>query len=643
MCGICGILYFDKNQVVDRNVLVTMRDELTHRGPDDAGIYIKNNLGLGHNRLSIIDPTPAGHQPMCNEDGTVWIVYNGEVYNYPEIKRELSRRGHSFRSNTDSEVIIHAYEEFGEDCVDKFRGMFAFAIWDERKGTLFMARDRLGIKPFYYYFHKNAFVFASEVKAVLSSGLLRAELDEQIIPHYLTNRYPPGDRTFFRGIKKLLPGNTLRVDEKGAVRIQSYWDVVDADGRSETFGLDEGRIARRFYELFEESVRLRLLSDVPLGMFLSGGIDSSAICAVMKKLTNGPIKTFSVGFDDEGANENEYARLVARHLKTDHHETTLTTESFFETLPRMIWHEDEPIAHPSSIPLYFVSLLAGEHVKVVLTGEGSDELLAGYYRYPRTLWNIRLGKVYEKGLPRSLRRIVCKGIDKLSPGSPFFSKLGRTFLARPLELESIYADNFSVFHLDQLKTLFNGNLSGDTDPFSEFKELSERVPDGEGTLKKMLYADIKTYLVELLMKQDQMSMAASVESRVPFLDHKLVEFSFWLPDDMKVRGFTTKYILRETMKSILPGEILKRGKMGFPVPLDNWFKGSYRGMIEGILSSERFKKRKLINPVKVKELLEQHDKGIRKNGDRLWLLLNLELWQRIFIDGEDPVEMGRQL
>src|SRR6476660_6254556 len=442
MCGINGIAFSSRSRRrVDAAALKAMRDVITHRGPDDEGIFIDRNVGLGHRRLSIVD-VASGHQPNTNEDGSLRITYNGEIYNHADFRAELEAKGHVYSTHCDTETILHLYEEHGSSCVDYLRGMFAFAIWDQRKQELFIARDRLGVKPLYYVHRDDgSLFFGSEIKALLEAGAVRPEINYAVLSDYLANHAPSGEETLFVGVKRLLPGHVMTWRD-GEVSIRRYWDV---DFSKHTDERDDRTYIKQWSELFRESVRLRLMADVPLGMFLSGGIDSSAIAAVMSGMVSAPVKTFSVAFAEREANELEYARLVAEAYKTNHHEIVVSPEQFFEALPRLVWHEDEPLAHPSSVALYFVSQLASQHVKVVLTGEGSDELLAGYGRYRRTLWNLSLGRRYNKLTPSFARDAVRSQIEHTLPAGRFRQKLMRTFLVLSPELESIYFDNFAVF------------------------------------------------------------------------------------------------------------------------------------------------------------------------------------------------------
>jgi len=638
MCGICGFAVRRNAEYrPDARQLVRMRDTLVHRGPDDSGFYIDSHAGLGHRRLSIVDLS-GGHQPMQNEDGRIWISYNGEVYNHREIRKGLEQKGHIYRTASDTETIVHAYEEYGDQTPEHLRGMFAFAIWDTNRQQLFLARDRLGIKPLYYYHDDDgAIYFASEIKALLESGALRSELNYDSLADYAANRSPSGEETLFRGVKRLMPGHTLTWHD-GQISIKRYW-TLNFSASEEL--QNENAYIQRFSELLHEAINLRLMADVPLGMFLSGGIDSSAIAAVMSKLVDSPIKTFSVAFQEKEANELAYARSVSTAFNTEHHEITLDPDRFFASLPRLVYQEDEPLAHPSSIPLYFVSKLAAQHVKVVLTGEGSDELLAGYAKYPKTVYNLLLSRAYHSGVPSALRRSVERAIRSFNGGA-IGQKLSRTFLCVPPDIENIYFDNFSVFSRAMQQNLFTRETQErmtDRDPYR--RALQEaRTSNSESVLNHLLAADMSTYLQELLMKQDQMSMSASIESRVPFLDHKLVEFAASLPVRMKLHGMTTKYILRRAMANVLPKEILTRKKMGFPVPIGAWFRGRFRNIVEEYVTGSRARERNIFNHTYVTELVARHAAG-ENHAERLWSLVNFEIWQRRFFDreieGQEPI------
>ena len=642
MCGINGIALSSKSRrSIDVAVLKRMRDIIRHRGPDDDGLFIDGRIGLGHRRLSIVD-VASGHQPMTNEDCTLHITYNGEIYNHADFRSALEAKGHIYETHCDTETILHLYEEHGESCVEYLRGMFAFAIWDQKKRELFIARDRLGVKPLYYvHTEDGSLYFGSEIKTLLVAGAVKAEINFSVLPDYLANHATSGEETLFRGVKRLLPGHILQWRD-GEIKIKRYWDVSFKKGSQERRS-DQDYI-EEWSDLFRTSVRLRLMADVPLGMFLSGGIDSSAIAAVMSGMVDEPIKTFSVAFKERDANELEYARLVANAFKTNHHEIVVSPEDFFAALPKLVWHEDEPLAHPSSVALYFVSHLAAQHVKVVLTGEGSDELLAGYARYRKTIYNLSIGARYHSLTPTAMKGAIRNQIEGMPAASKVRQKLLRTFLSLPADIESIYFDNFAVFPRAMQADLLTPEAReriGAIDPYAGVRAALKQT-DAESLLDRLLYADIKTYLHELLMKQDQMSMAASLESRVPFLDHKLVEFTSSLPERLKLRGWTTKYVLRKSMKDVLPEAILSRPKMGFPVPIGAWFRGEYSSVIDEYVLSERALARGLFEPDFVRSLVKRHQTGGENHSERLWALVNFEIWQRQWFDGEgvnEPCEV----
>ena len=632
MCGIAGIVAADALGPEDRGRAIAMRDVIAHRGPDDAGLHLDGQAALGHRRLSIVD-LAAGHQPLANEDDSIWIVFNGEIYNHAELRPLLESAGHRYRTRSDTETIVHAYEQWGDACVERFRGMFAFALWDARRRRLLIARDRLGVKPLYWARVGDRLLFGSEIKALLASGLITPRANDQALPELLGTRYLSGTETLFEGIHRLMPGHTLTF-ENGDVRIRQYWEIPV--GRpAENTQMRETEVVERFRALLEEAVRVRLMADVPLGMFLSGGLDSSAIAALMAGMIDRPLQTFSVAFKQRAFSELDYARQVSTAIKADAHEIVIDDQDFFGALPKLIWHEDEPIAHPSSVPLYFVSELASRHVKVVLTGEGSDELLAGYGKYPRALVNWRAAKAYGV-VPDALRTWVSRTLVPSLPGHlARYAK--RSFLSMPRTPEAMFFDNFASIGLARQRTLLTTPYAAMATPDRAYgaSRAFFDAPNGSSTvLDRLLYADMKTYLVELLMKQDQMSMAASIESRVPFLDHHLVEFAATLPPRLKLRGFKTKWILREAVKSILPREILTRRKMGFPVPFALWMKEGWGSVVRDVLLDRRTRERGIIDPAAVDRLLTAHASGEQEGGDAIWSLLNLELWYRTHIDGD---------
>lgn len=627
MCGINGIAFSSRSEKqINREMLAAMRDEIAHRGPDDAGLFVEKNIGLGHRRLSIVD-VAHGAQPMANADETCVIIYNGEVYNHADYRADLEADGYEFQTNCDTETILHLYEKHGAKCVEFLRGMFAFAIWDKRRNELFIARDRFGVKPLYYvYDEQGNLFFASEMKSILRANAVKPELNYNALPDQMANHGTSANETLFKNIKRLLPGHTLSWSD-GKIKIEQFWDLSFEPKHAEK---SSAEFVEEWLELFKKSVELRLMADVPLGMFLSGGIDSSAICAVMSELVDEPIKTFSVGFAEREANEFEYARIVADKFKTEHHEITITPEQFFKELPNLVWHEDEPLGFIASVPLYFVSKLAQKHVKVVLTGEGSDEILGGYGRYQKTLKLMKYGEKYESLTPKFLRNAVKSGVSAIG------GKLTRTFLTRENDIENLYFDNFAVFNKKMQNRLFSAETKAriaDANPYTNLHEWLAN-SDAESTLDKLLYADTKTYLHELLMKQDQMSMAASIESRVPFLDHKLVEYTAKMPESMKISGTNTKVALREAMKNILPDEILNRPKMGFPVPVGAWFRGEYKHIVEEYVLSERAVDRGIFNADYTREIVAEHNAGTN-HDERIWFLVNFEMWQQRFLDGEN--------
>jgi asparagine synthase (glutamine-hydrolysing) len=629
MCGIAGLVSVAAGPQDDA-VLDRMLGVLRHRGPDDSGCFSDGAAWLGHRRLSIID-LAHGHQPMANEDSTVWIAYNGELFNHASLRPELERAGHRYQTNCDTEAILHAYEQHGAECVRHFRGMFAFAVWDQRRRRLFCARDRLGIKPFYYYWDGRLFAFASEIKALLEHPSISADLEASLLPEYLAFGYTSGERTLFAGIRKLMPGHALTLElEDGAAKLdmERYWDVPE-QGPGERRP-DEDWI-RECRQRLEETVRMRLMSDVPLGVFLSGGVDSSAITALVKRMASGPVETFAVGYREAAFSELAYARQVAQHIGTDHREVTVSMQEFFEALPRLIWHEDEPIAWPSSVSLYFVSKLASERVKVVLTGEGSDELFAGYSRYRFYLLNRRLAVAWRL-LPAGLRRRIRDWVaeTRLLPAG-LRRKLRHTPVGQGDALESLYLDNFySAFPASEQAGLL-GSDQGD-EPYRSFLGYWN-ARTGASLVERMLYADQKTYLVELLMKQDQMSMATSIESRVPFLDHPLVEFAARVPQALKIRGRTAKYILKRAVEDLLPAEIVHRRKMGFPTPLREWLRRPEAAPLLERLEDTNGLLAECLDRRAVAHLLERHKNGWEDATDRIWRLLNLQLWGDIFITG----------
>jgi asparagine synthase (glutamine-hydrolysing) len=634
MCGICGVFFSQPIKHVDRDTLAAMNRQITHRGPDDDGFFVQDNVGLATRRLSIID-VQTGHQPLSNEDGSVWIVFNGEIYNHQELRKDLEARGHRYRTHSDTESIVHLYEEYGINCVERLRGMFAFAIWDRSKRRLFIARDRLGVKPLYYRYHGDVLLFGSEIKSILAYPGVHAEFDSSTLAEYLAFGYITGERTMYSDIRKLMPGHILIVGDTGQLQISQYWDLsTTSDDESQP---REYYVSQYRKEL-EQCVASHLMSDVPLGVFLSGGLDSSAMAALTTKIRNEPIETFSVGYGEKSFSELPYARSVARHLNSKHHEVHLSQNEFFETLPRLIWHEDEPIVWPSSVSLYFVARLAREKVTVVLTGEGSDETLGGYTRYAWTLLNTRMDRVYRSLTPAPLRRLLRNQLITSPLSGSLKRKLQHTFLGRDgASWSSFYFDNFysafSAAEQDELLTSEAKRVAND--PYAGSMYYWNR--SSGDLLHRLLYTDIKTYLVELLMKQDQMSMAASVESRVPFLDHKLVEFTATIPAKYSLDGITGKSILKAAVADLLPNSIVYRKKMGFPTPWAFWVGGSSIDRLQEQLTAPRTLERGLFRADTIRRIFAEHRAGYRDHGNQIWRLLNLELWFRVCLELE-PAE-----
>ena len=633
MCGICGIFFSNRDWRVDGPVLAAMNRRITHPGPDDEGFFVEENVGLAMRRLSIID-VKSGHQPLANENQDVWIVFNGEIYNHAELRPDLEARGHRYRTRSDTETIVHLYEEYGRDCVKHLRGMFAFVIWDRRKRVLFAARDRLGIKPLYYRWDGKALLFGSEIKTILAFPGITAELDRARLAEYLAFGYITGPETMFAGIRKLMPGHTLELSEQGEPRIERYWDMPVA-GEDATRPRDYYLTTYR--AMLEDAVGSHLMSDVPLGVFLSGGLDSSAVAALTAKIRGDRIQTFAVGYGEEEFSELPYARQVAAHIRSDHHEVRLSREDFFASLPHLIWHEDEPIAWPSSVSLYFVARLARERVTVVLTGEGSDETLAGYTRYAWTLANSKMDRAYRAITPGFLRKALRAGIDQAPVPAAWHRKLGHTFLTRDgADWTSFYFDNFySAFAAGELAGVLTPTALASAG--SAYDGVMRPWGKSSGDLlHRLLYTDINSYLIELLMKQDQMSMAASVESRVPFLDHPLVEFTAQIPAEYQIKGLAGKFILKDAVTDLLPSDIVYRKKMGFPTPWAYWLDGPQLEEIERLLTEPRSLERGLFRKPAIQHCFAEHRSKVRDHGARIWRLLNLELWFRVAVDGEGP-------
>lgn len=618
MCGICGIVKFDASDSVSPALLEAMTDRISHRGPDAFGYFLDKQVGLGHRRLSIIDLS-GGKQPMFNEDGTVVVIFNGEIYNFADLTADLVARGHVFQTRSDTETIIHAYEEYGDDCVTRFRGMFAFALWDKRKQRLLIARDRLGIKPVYYYEGSESFVFASEIKSLLEVPDVPREVDETALEMFLSLRYVPGPRTMFKKIMKLQPGHLLVMDGSG-VHTRKYWDV--AFGRPSISPKDA---LQQFEHLLEESVRLRLIAEVPLGVFLSGGLDSSAILAMMTRLRHGePVKTFSVGYEsadgrEDDNNEFAYARQVAQAFGAEHHEFRLSPLDFYDFVPKLVWHLDEPLADPSCIPLYFISRLAREYITVVLSGEGADEVLAGYYIYSKMLAIENLRKIPGAGA-------IAGSLARLSSGGKYQNYLRMA----GLPLAQRYRGVSRGFYPAMQARLMGRETSPDRSVDELYGPYFDAVAH-TSPLNRMLYVDTKVWLPDdLLLKADKMTMANALELRVPFLDHKLVEFAAQLPESMKLENGVGKVLLRRVMQDILPERILHRTKMGFPVPMQTWLGGPLKQFTRETLMASDSACRRYFDPAVLEELVSGQESGADRQQE-LWTLVIFEFWHRAFI------------
>ena len=651
MCGICGEIDFNKGVTVEP--IRRMCKVLTHRGPDDEGMVfirgkryfdVKNDLefppgengfdaALGHRRLSIIDLSTAGHQPMCNEDGSIWIVFNGEIYNFQETRGKLEKKGHFFKSKSDTEVILHAYEEWGVACLDHFRGMFAFAIWDSNLQRLFLARDRLGKKPLVYFHQKSHFAFASEIKALLQVPEIERKVNATAIHHYLTYQYVPSPDTIFEGIKKLPPAHYLLYDRDGTLKIERYWKLHFNSSHQTYISLQE--LSDRIRTELEESVNLRLISDVPLGAFLSGGVDSSLIVGIMAKLSGKPVKTFSIGFEEKEFDELSYARLVSQHFSTEHHEFIVKPNAI-EILPKLVWYYNEPFADSSAIPTYYVSKMTRDHVKVVLTGDAGDENFAGYPRYLRSKyvsWFTRL--------PEKVRRSLLPAFLRILSQSPWRRKtLNR--LADFMEMLSShqgrnYAEQIKIFNQKEKDDVYSEDFSRQvkgTDPLDYLIKKYEE-GDTDDLLEKLLYLDMTTYLPEdLLVKMDIATMANSLEARVPFLDHKFMELVAGIPPHFKLKGTRTKFILKKAFKDFLPDAIFKRRKMGFGVPVSRWFRNELKDYVYDILLDPRTLNRGYFRREGLQRLLNDHIALRYDHSSKIWALLFLEMWFRVFIDKE---------
>lgn len=639
MCGICGKISPGQSSKIDEDLIRKMCSVLKHRGPDDEGFYIntvknpaaKVKVGLGHRRLSIIDLSSAGHQPMSNEDGTLWIVFNGEIYNFLELRENLAKQGHKFRSRTDTEVVLHLYEEKNTECLKELRGGFAFAIWDAKKSRLFAARDRVGKKPFYYVYKNQTLTFASEIKAILRDPGVSAEVNRRAITDYLSYGYTPTPETMFKGIMKLPPAHMMTY-ENGRFEIEKYWEL-DFSRKQE---LSEPQYCDRIMGLIEEATRIRLISDVPLGVFLSGGIDSSAVVYMMSKANAGSVKTFSIGFEEESHSELKYARIIANHFGTDHHEYIVRPQAV-ELLPKLVWHYNEPYADSSALPSFYVAKMTRQKVKVALNGDGGDENFGGYERFMAA----RFAELYRK-IPENFRHNVINPLINKIPESlefnKFSTKLKRFASMAAKPYRERHYNWVTIFRDTEKDLLFEDDFKSEFEDKRSFSYLNSAFEEcgAKDIVDCLMSADIKTNLLDdLLVKMDVATMANSLEGRSPFLDHKVMEFAASVPSSIKIRGTKLKYILKKALAPVLPREILKRGKMGFGIPIDRWFRDQLKDYADEILMSQKSIDRGYFKKASVKRILDDHCESRANNGARIWSLLNLELWHRIFIDNEN--------
>jgi asparagine synthase (glutamine-hydrolysing) len=626
MCGIAGRLERDPAGRVTPEAIRRMTDALRHRGPDDEGIWVEGPVGLGSRRLAIIDLSPRARQPLTNEDGTLRLVFNGEIYNFQALRADLERRGHAFRSDGDAETILHLYEEEGVECLRHLRGMFAFALWDAPRRTLFLARDRLGKKPLVYHDDGRAFQFASEAKAILADPRVPREPDLDALHDYLVFGYVPSPGAAFRGFRKLPPAHYALVRD-GAVTVHRYWTLRYGAKRRE----GEAALAEELDALLTESVRLRLVSDVPLGALLSGGLDSSAVVAAMRRLVSGPLRTFSIGFDQPEYDELAYAREVARRFETEHHELVVKPDAA-AVLPRIVWHHDEPFADSSALPSFALCEMARESVTVALGGDGGDEAFAGYDRY---LAAVLAGR-YDQA-PASVRWLLRRLPGLLPGGSPKSAgpRLARFAEALDLPPRRRYARWLTGTADAGGASLYTPELAarvGHRDPLARL-EAAYEASDAPSFLDATLHADVQLYLPDdLLVKMDIASMASSLEVRSPFLDHRLVEFAASLPPSLKLRGLTRKYLLRKIVAGVLPERVVRRRKMGFGVPIDHWLRHELREMAGDVLLDARARGRGYFRPEVVRRYLDEHARGVAHHHGRLWSLLVLELWHRTHVD-----------
>jgi asparagine synthase (glutamine-hydrolysing) len=616
MCGICGFLYFD-DRPVDSNLAIRMSDVQKHRGPDESGVHVGKHIALAHRRLSIIDLS-TGKQPLSNEDGTVWIVFNGEIYNFQDLTRQLVGR-HTFQTRSDTETIVHLYEQHPQEFISQLRGMFAFALWDESKHTLILARDRVGKKPLYYYLDDEKLVFASEIKSILCHDNLKLEIDEQAISDYVSLGYIPAPKSIYRKIRKLNPGFFLKIVGK-EVQETCYWDLNFDEDPIPT----ESQWISRFLEEFEEAVRIRFMSEVPLGAFLSGGLDSSAVVAMMSRITKQPVQTATIGFNEDEYDESCYAKEVAECLGTDHYGRTVTPDKI-ETIEKLAWHYDEPFSDSSALPTYYVSKIARERVTVALSGDGGDENLAGYHRYMLDRTENRVRRL----LPYSLRKNLFGLLGAIYPKmywAPRIFRARSTFQTLSYDPVEGYFEIMSTFRRDDKSRILcqdlNSNLKGyaTQDLFrSYYNRANTKDP-----LSRIQYLDIKTYLTDdILTKVDRASMAVSLEVRCPLLDHKVMELLALIPSSLKLHAGIGKYLFKRAMGPYLPHDTIYRKKMGFAIPLADWFRGGIREFAETYILERQDP---FLDTTFVKKIWYQHQSGVRDRSAQLWNVLMFRLW-----------------
>jgi asparagine synthase (glutamine-hydrolysing) len=622
MCGICGIVEFGRQSDIPRDIVHRMNQTMIHRGPDDGGVFVGPGVGLGHRRLSIID-LAGGHQPMSNEDGTIWVLLNGEIYNYPELRAALLQRGHKFATKSDTEAIVHLYEDLGEGCFAKLRGMFSIAIWDSRCRKLVLARDRVGKKPLFYAADRERILFGSELKALLAGDSLSRKMDEQALSDYFSFGYIPAPKTIYRSVRKVMPGHYLVAAADGT-RETCYWDLSFANVRQQS----EEEWGEQLRHEICEATRVRLMSDVPLGAFLSGGIDSSSVVAMMSHLMKRAVTTCSIGFQEEKYNESEYARQVSTLFSTEHHEEIVEPNAM-DIVDKLAWHYDEPFADSSAIPTYYVSKIARSQVTVALGGDGGDESFAGYRRYKLDYYENRL----RSHVPAALRRGLFGPLGRWYPAMAWAPRIFRakaTFesLSRsPLEG---YFNSISYFRPNDKARLFTADFRkqlGAYDSLDLFRHYYDQA-DTEDPLSKIQYVDIKTYLTDdILTKVDRASMAVSLEVRAPLLDHKLLEFAASMPSSLKLRNGTGKYILKKSLEPVLPRNILYRPKQGFAIPLDVWFRRELKELAESIIvkTEDGILDRNFLT-----KIWNQHQKGLYDRSALLWSVLMFRKWRQTF-------------